>query len=92
MKCNLLKVFSDTAASSSQGVAHLCLSVKYRYSLLRGVQELVLAAAAVTDPYPWVSPEAADGVDVPPLQPCDLHCVHILQQLGVHLKDRHGSW
>lgn len=57
------------------------------YSLFCGVQELVLAAAAVTDPDAQVSPEAADRVDIAPLQLGDLHRVYILQPLGVDLKD-----
>lgn len=48
------------------------------YSLLCGVQELVLAASAVTDPDAKVCPEPADSIDITPLQLGDLHCVYIL--------------
>lgn len=59
-----------------------------QYSLLRGVQELVLAAAAVADPDAHVRPQAADGIDVALLQLGDLHRVYVLQPLGVDLKGR----
>lgn len=55
------------------------------YSLLRGVQELVLAAPAVTDPEARICPEAADCVHVASLQLVDVHCVDVLQPLGVDL-------
>lgn len=57
------------------------------YSLLRGVQELVLAAPAVTDPEARICPEAADCVHVASLQLVDVHCVDVLQPLGVDLED-----
>lgn len=63
------------------------LPLHYSYSLFCGVQELILAATAITDPDARVCPEAADCVNVAPLQLVDLHCVHILQPLGVDLKD-----
>lgn len=56
------------------------------YSLLRGVQELVLAAAAVADPDAHVRPQAADRVDVAVLQLSDLHRVYVLHPLGIGLK------
>lgn len=57
------------------------------YSLLCGIQELVLAAAGITEPDAHVCPEATDCVDVALLQLGDQHCVDILQPLGVDLKD-----
>lgn len=64
------------------------------YSLLCGVQELVLAATAVTDPDAHVCPEAADCVNIAPFQLGDLHCVYVLQPLGIDLKRQHNllSW
>lgn len=59
-----------------------------QYSLLRGVQELVLAAAAVADADAHVRPQAADGIHVALLQLGDLHRVYVLQPLGVDLKGR----
>lgn len=56
------------------------------YSLLCGVQELVLAAAAVADPDAHVRPQTADCVDIAALQLGDLHRVYVLHPLGVDLK------
>lgn len=56
------------------------------YSLLCGVQELVLAAAAVAAPDARIRPQAADGVDVAMLQLSDLHRVDVLYPLGVGLE------
>lgn len=58
------------------------------YSLLCGVQELVLAAAAVADPNAHVRPQAADRIDVALLQLGDLHRVYVPHPLGVDLKGR----
>lgn len=58
------------------------------YSLLSGVQELVLAATAVTHPDSHVSPETADCVNVAPLQLSDVHCVHVLQPFCIDLKKK----
>ena len=54
--------------------------------LLCGVQELVLAAAPVAGPEAGVGPEVSDGVHVAPVQLCDLHRVHVLDPLGIHLR------
>lgn len=56
------------------------------YSLFCGVQELVFAATAITSPDAPVCPEPADCINEAPLQMGDLHCVHILQPLGIDLK------
>lgn len=55
-------------------------------SLLRGIQELVLAPAAVADPNAHVRPQTADGLHVATLQLSDLHRVYVLHPLGVDLK------
>lgn len=57
------------------------------HSLLRGVQELVLAASAVADPNARVGPEAADGVHVISLQCGDMQRVDVLHLTGVELRD-----
>lgn len=62
-----------------------------RYSLLSGVQELVLAATAVTHPDPHVGPETADCVNVAPLQLSDVHRVHILQPFCIDLKKKKNT-
>lgn len=48
---------------------------------------MIFTATAVTDPDSHVCPEAANCVNVAPLQLDDLHCVYIPQPLGVDLKD-----
>lgn len=57
------------------------------YSLFCGVQELIFAAAAVTDSDTRVCPEPADGIDIASLQLGDMHCVNVLQPLSKYLKD-----
>ncbi|TNN59656.1 hypothetical protein EYF80_030142 [Liparis tanakae] len=83
---NLVVVTSQlavTVVDHGGGAVYGALS----YSLLRGVQELVLAAPAVTDPEARIRPEAADCVHVASLQLVDVHCVDVLQPLGVDLED-----
>lgn len=60
---------------------------RHSYSLLCGVQELILAAAAVTDPDARVCPETADCINIALFQMGDLHCVHFLQLPSIMLKD-----
>ena len=54
--------------------------------LLCGIQELVLAAAPVAGPDAGVGPKVSDGVYVTPIQLGDLHRVHILDPLSIHLR------
>lgn len=72
---------------SFKGVAEHGELYQHRYSLLCGVQQLVLAAAAVTDTDAGVCPQAADCLYVTSLQLGDLHRVYFLQPFGKHLKD-----
>lgn len=67
-------------------MVHCLLQYNY-YSLFCGVQELILAATAVTDPDTRVCPEPADGINIAPLQLGDMHRVYVLQPLSKYLKN-----
>lgn len=80
------KLPSDSEPDVSDSAEGLVAGRLPVYSLLCGVQELVLAAAAVTHSDAHVCPETTDGVHVAPLQLGDPHRVHLLQPLGIDLK------